>query len=144
VEKRTPSSVIKAEGLVKRYGDRVALNGVSFSVREGEIFGLLGPNGAGKTTLISILATLLPLDEGQVLICGYDLRREADRIRPLIGFVPQELALYPTLSAWDNLASSAASTACGEQPSRNASPPCWTWWGCAIAPGTPCAPSPAG
>jgi ABC-2 type transport system ATP-binding protein len=104
VEKRTPNSVIKAEGLVKRYGDRVALNGVSFSVREGEIFGLLGPNGAGKTTLISILATLLPPDEGQVLICGYDLRREADRIRPLIGFVPQELALYPTLSAWDNLA----------------------------------------
>lgn len=104
MEKRTPNSVIKVDGLVKRYGDRVVLNGVSFSVWEGEIFGLLGPNGAGKTTLISILATLLPPDEGQVLICGYDLRREADRIRPLIGFVPQELALYPTLSAWDNLA----------------------------------------
>lgn len=96
--------MIEVRGLVKRYGDRAVLNGVSFAVREGEIFGLLGPNGAGKTTLISILATLLPPDEGQVLICRYDLRREADRIRPLIGFVPQELALYPTLSAWDNLA----------------------------------------
>jgi len=97
-------AVIHVEGLVKRYGQRVAVAGISFSVREGEVFGLLGPNGAGKTTLISILATLLPPDEGRVLVCGYDLRREADRIRPLIGFVPQELAFYPTLSAWDNLA----------------------------------------
>jgi len=99
-----PDSVIEVNGLVKRYGHRVAVNGVSFSVQEGEIFGLLGPNGAGKTTTISILATLLPLDEGKVSILGYDLVQEADRIKPLIGFVPQELALYPTLSAWDNLA----------------------------------------
>jgi len=97
-------SMIEINGLVKKYGDRVAVNGVSFWVQKGEIFGLLGPNGAGKTTLISILATLLPPDGGQVTICGYDLQREASRIRPLIGFVPQELALYPTLSAWDNLA----------------------------------------
>jgi ABC-2 type transport system ATP-binding protein len=97
-------AVIHVEGLVKRYGQRVAVAGIIFSIREGEVFGLLGPNGAGKTTLISILATLLPPDEGRVLVCGYDLRREADRIRPLIGFVPQELAFYPTLSAWDNLA----------------------------------------
>jgi ABC-2 type transport system ATP-binding protein len=96
--------MIEINGLVKKYGDRVAVNEVSFWVQKGEIFGLLGPNGAGKTTLLSILATLLPPDEGQVTLCGYDLQREASRIRPLIGFVPQELALYPTLSAWDNLA----------------------------------------
>ncbi len=99
-----PDFVIEVNSLIKRYGNRVAVKGISFSVREGEIFGLLGPNGAGKTTTISILATLLPLDEGKVTICGYDLAREANRIKPLIGFVPQELALYPTLSAWDNLA----------------------------------------
>ncbi|MCS7221734.1 MAG: ATP-binding cassette domain-containing protein [Anaerolineae bacterium] len=96
--------MIKVEGLIKRYGNRIAVNGVSFCVQEGEIFGLLGPNGAGKTTTISILATLLPLDAGQVTIGGYDLGRKANQIKPLIGFVPQELALYPTLSAWDNLA----------------------------------------
>lgn len=96
--------IIKVEGLIKRYGNRIAVNGVSFCVQEGEIFGLLGPNGAGKTTTISILATLLPLDAGQVTIGGYDLGRKANQIKPLIGFVPQELALYPTLSAWDNLA----------------------------------------
>lgn len=98
------SSMIEVNGLVKKYGGRVAVNGVSFCVQEGEIFGLLGPNGAGKTTTISILATLLPPDEGRVTIGGYDLVRETNQIKPLIGFVPQELALYPTLSAWDNLA----------------------------------------
>lgn len=98
-----PSSVIEINGLVKKYGDRVAVQDVSFSVPEGEIFGLLGPNGAGKTTILSVLATLLTPDEGRVTIAGHDLIREADQVKPLIGFVPQELALYPTLSAWDNL-----------------------------------------
>jgi len=96
--------MIEINGLVKRYGDRVAVNEVSFCVRKGEIFGLLGPNGAGKTTILSILAMLLPPDGGQVTLGGYNLARETSQIKPLIGFVPQELALYPTLSAWDNLA----------------------------------------
>jgi ABC-type multidrug transport system ATPase subunit len=96
--------MIEINGLVMKYGDRVAINGVSFCVHEGEIFGLLGPNGAGKTTTISILATLFPHDGEQVTIAGYDLVRETSKIKPLIGFVPQELALYPTLSNWDNLA----------------------------------------
>ncbi|HXF70682.1 MAG TPA: ATP-binding cassette domain-containing protein [Thermoflexus sp.] len=99
-----PRAMIEVNRLVKKYGERVAVHAVSFCIQEGEVFGLLGPNGAGKTTLISILATLLPPDEGQVTIAGYDLVRESHRIKRLIGFVPQELALYPTLSAWDNLA----------------------------------------
>lgn len=96
--------VIETNGLVKRYAERVAVDGVSFAVREGEIFGLLGPNGAGKTTTLSMLSTLLAPDQGRATIGGYDLAREPGRIKPLIGFVPQELALFPTLSAWDNLA----------------------------------------
>jgi len=100
----TARPMLEIDGLVKRYGDRVAINGISFSILEGEIFGLLGPNGAGKTTTISVLATLLPADGGKVTIAGRDLAREAGQVKPLIGFVPQELALYPTLSAWDNLA----------------------------------------
>ena len=98
-----PNIMIEINGLVKKYGDRVAVNGVSFCVHGGEIFGLLGPNGAGKTTTISLLATLLTPDGGQASIAGYDLVRETGKIKPLIGFVPQELALYPTLSGWDNL-----------------------------------------
>ena len=98
------SAAVEVNGLVKRYGDRVAVNGVNLSILEGEIFGLLGPNGAGKTTTISILATLLIPHNGEITICGYKLQQEAKRVKPLIGLVPQELALYPTLSAWDNLA----------------------------------------
>ena len=98
------SPIIEVKNVVKRCGGRVAVNDVDLSVQDGEIFGLLGPNGAGKTTIISLLATLLVPDDGEITICGYNLRQEAKRVRPLIGLVPQEIALYPTLSAWDNLA----------------------------------------
>ena len=97
------SPLVAINGLVKKYGERVAVRDVSFSIEEGEIFGLLGPNGAGKTTTLSILSTLLIPDQGKVTISDYDLVREAKQIKRLIGSVPQELALCPTLSAWDNL-----------------------------------------
>jgi ABC-2 type transport system ATP-binding protein len=95
--------LLNINGLVKKYGERVAVQGVSFSIEEGENFGLLGPNGARKTTTLSLLSTLLIPDEGNVTICGYDLIREARRTKRLIGYVPQEGALYPTLNARDNL-----------------------------------------
>src|SRR5512137_2276884 len=95
--------MIDVRGLVKHYGSTAVVNNISFSVAEGEIFGLLGPNGAGKTTAISVLATLLSFDGGSVSISGYDVALRASRVKPLIGFVPQDLALYPTLSAFDNL-----------------------------------------
>jgi ABC-2 type transport system ATP-binding protein len=96
--------LIEVDGLVKRYGQRVAVDGLSFSVQPGELFGLLGPNGAGKTTTMSVLATLLRPDGGQVRLCGRDLVREPERVRPLIGHVPQDLALYGSLDARENLA----------------------------------------
>ncbi len=96
--------LVVINGLVKKYGERVAVQDVSFSIQDGEIFGLLGPNGAGKTTTLSILSTLLIPDKGKVTISDHDLIREAKQVKRLIGSVPQELALYPTLSAWDNLA----------------------------------------
>ncbi len=95
--------IIEIDQLVKRYGDRVAVNGVTFSVLEGEIFGLLGPNGAGKSTTISMLATFFLPDGGRALVGGHDVTREPQEVQRLVGFVPQDLALYPTLSAWDNL-----------------------------------------
>jgi ABC-2 type transport system ATP-binding protein len=95
--------MIRVEGLVKRYGPRTAVGGLSFTVGTGEIFGLLGPNGAGKSTTLSMLATLFAPDEGTIAIAGIDAVREPARVRPLLGYVPQELALYPTLPARDNL-----------------------------------------
>jgi ABC-2 type transport system ATP-binding protein len=93
---------LRAENLRKSFGSRVALDGVSLSVRAGEIVGLLGPNGAGKTTTLSILATLLQPDSGETRV-GSEPARGKRAARGKIGFVPQSIALYPTLSALDNL-----------------------------------------
>ncbi len=79
------------------------MDGVSFAVHPGEIFGLLGPNGAGKTTAISIISTLLKSDSGSVRIGGYDVLKDPGRVRPLLGLVPQETGVYPMLSARENL-----------------------------------------
>ncbi len=98
------ASILATDTLTKHYGELKAVDGVDFAVEEGEIFGLLGPNGAGKTTTISMLSCLLPPTAGSATIGGYDIRRQADQVKELIGIVPQELALYPTLSGRDNLA----------------------------------------
>jgi ABC-2 type transport system ATP-binding protein len=92
-----------AKDLHKSFRDLKAVNGVSFSIEKGEIFGLLGPNGAGKTTTIRILSTIIPADQGDVTIGGYSLHKDPDQVRGLIGICPQELALYPDMSAFDNL-----------------------------------------
>ena len=70
-----PSEAIKVENIVKRYGDFEAVKGVSFEVKDGEIFGLLGPNGAGKSTLIRMMTTLIPITEGKAFINGFDVSR---------------------------------------------------------------------
>jgi len=92
-----------AEGLYKSFDEYKAVNGVSFTIHKGEIFGLLGPNGAGKTTTIRILSTVLNPDHGDVTIGGYSTRDDAGAVRSLIGVCPQELALYADLSALDNM-----------------------------------------
>ncbi len=97
------NTILEASGLVKKYGDLVAVKDVSFSMQEGEVFGLLGPNGAGKSTTISMLTCLFPPTKGSMRIGGYDVVKEADKVKKLIGVVPQDIALYPTLSARDNL-----------------------------------------
>lgn len=92
-----------AQDLHKSFKEHKAVNGVSFTIDRGEIFGLLGPNGAGKTTTIRMLSTVLETDGGDATIGGYSIRDEADAVRSLIGICPQELALYADLSALDNL-----------------------------------------
>jgi len=96
-------NMIEAQGLVKQYGDIEAVRGLSFTIRQGEIFGFLGPNGAGKTTTISMLSCLLEPTAGSATVAGYDIVKESSEVKQRIGLVPQELALYPTLSARDNL-----------------------------------------
>jgi ABC-2 type transport system ATP-binding protein len=99
----SPDGRIRIEGLSKRLGDTVAVNGLCLEIEQGETFGLLGPNGAGKTTTLSLLATLLEPTEGDAQIHGHSLREEIAAVRRLVGLVPQDLALYPNLSAEENL-----------------------------------------
>src|SRR5262249_43918202 len=97
------AKAVEAVNLVKRFGEFVAVNDVSFSVDEGEIFGLLGPNGAGKTTLIRMLTTLTPPTEGTARVAGHDVRTDADDVRNSIGVIPQALTSDPELTAEENL-----------------------------------------
>jgi ABC-2 type transport system ATP-binding protein len=97
------ANIVEVNDLVKRYHDLTAVNGVSFAVKSGEIFGLLGPNGAGKTTTISMLTCLLAPTSGKASIAGYDIASKAKTVKGIIGLVPQDLAVYPQLSARDNL-----------------------------------------
>jgi ABC-2 type transport system ATP-binding protein len=94
---------IEVKGLVKHYGEVKALDDVSFTVENGEIFGLLGPNGAGKTTLIEILCGLRRFDKGEVTVLGLDSAKDSYKIRSLIGFCPQETLLYDLLNVYENL-----------------------------------------
>ena len=97
--------IIKIESLSKKYkdADLYSLNDVSLDINEGEIFGLLGPNGAGKTTLISMLCGLVKPTSGHFSIDGLDYQHHSSKIKKIIGVVPQEYALYPTLTARENL-----------------------------------------
>jgi ABC-2 type transport system ATP-binding protein len=95
--------IVSAENLTHRYGERVALSGVSFAVREGEIFGLLGPNGGGKSTLFRILSTLMAPSEGRATICGHDVGRDPGAVRKKIGVVFQSQSLDKKLTVEENL-----------------------------------------
>jgi len=94
---------IELRALCKAFGTLVAVDHLTLSIRQGEIFGLLGPNGSGKTTTINLISGLSTPTSGEVQVMGYEVRHHARRIRQMLGTVPQETALYEELSAWDNL-----------------------------------------
>ncbi len=96
-------NAIEAHGLVRKFGDLVAVDGVSFVVEQGEIFGFLGPNGAGKTTTINMLCTLLRPTAGTAIVNGYDITRQPDDVRQSIGLVFQDPSLDEKLTAMENL-----------------------------------------
>ena len=113
-------TAVRVEGLRVSYGARPALDGVSFEVAPGEIVGLLGPNGAGKTTTLSVLATLRRPDAGDAEVAGISTRRHPARVRRLLGFVPQSLAVYPTLTARENVRCFAGVLGLGRRAAREA------------------------
>ncbi|HXF70596.1 MAG TPA: ABC transporter ATP-binding protein [Thermoflexus sp.] len=100
--------VVRVEHLEKRFGPIRALADLSFTVREGEIFGIIGPDGAGKTTLLRILAGVLRPDAGSLWLFDHDALREPGKVRPLLGYMPQSFSLYGDLTVRENLAFFAA------------------------------------
>ena len=100
---RLPLPAISVRGVRHRFGDHLALDGVDMTVDRGEVFGLLGPNGAGKTTTIRLANTLLPLQEGEIEVAGYDVRRAPMAVRRLLGYVPQQLSIEAALTGRENV-----------------------------------------
>ncbi len=99
----TATPVLRCAGLTKRFGERTAVDDVSLTIAGGETYGLLGPNGAGKTTTISMLCGLTPADAGTVEVAGRPMHPGAVDAKASVGYVPQDIALYPDLSARENL-----------------------------------------
>jgi len=97
--------LIETVNLTKKFGDLTAVDGLTFRVKEGEVFGFLGPNGAGKTTAVRMLCCLISKTSGEASIAGYEVGKDADalKIRRIIGLVPDNVGLYDDLSAYDNL-----------------------------------------
>jgi len=99
----TQTNAIRVDGLCKNFGDLQAVQDLSFEVQRGEILSLLGPNGAGKSTTISILSGLLKPTQGEAYILGHSVLKEPEAAKACLGVVPQDVALYPDMSARENL-----------------------------------------
>jgi ABC-2 type transport system ATP-binding protein len=97
------TEIVRTDGLVKRYDGTLAVAGVDLAVEQGEIFGLVGPNGAGKTTTLRILATLLEPSAGSAEIAGMSVTRNPDRVRRVIGFMPDSFGVYDDMKVWEYL-----------------------------------------
>lgn len=96
-------TVVKLDGLIKKYDNRAVVDSLSLEIREGEIFGLLGPNGAGKSTTMNMICSLLKPTAGKIELFGHDIRTENKKVKPMIGYIPQDLAIYGNLKAWENV-----------------------------------------
>ncbi len=96
-------TVVKMDGLIKKYDNKSVVDNLTLEIQEGEIFGLLGPNGAGKSTTMNMICSLLKPTAGNIELFGMDIKKDVNKIKPLIGYIPQDLAIYGNLKAWENV-----------------------------------------
>lgn len=95
--------ILKTEGLTKKFDNKTVVDSISLEIKQGEIFGLLGPNGAGKSTTMNMICSLLKPTAGSIDLYGYDVKKDTKKVKPLIGYIPQELAIHGNLRAWENV-----------------------------------------
>ena len=98
------STILEIKSLKKAFGEKVVVNGLSFKVNKGEILGFLGPNGAGKSTTINMITTVLDADGGKVLFEGREVNGDDNDFKKVLGYIPQDIALFNDLTAYENIA----------------------------------------
>lgn len=96
-------TILRLQGLSKKFGDKTVVDHISLEIKEGEIFGLLGPNGAGKSTTLNMICSLLKPTSGDIEIFGLNVKDGMKKIKKQIGYIPQELAIHGNLKAWENV-----------------------------------------
>lgn len=97
------NKIIEVKGLTKRYGDKTTVKGISFDVKEGEVFGILGPNGAGKTTTLEMIEALRPIDDGDVMLDGIDVKKSPAKVKEVIGIQLQSTSFFDKLTLREQL-----------------------------------------
>jgi ABC-2 type transport system ATP-binding protein len=102
-DKKLSETVLKLEGLTKKYDNRPVVDHIALEIKKGEIFGLLGPNGAGKSTTMNMVCSLVKPTAGRVELFGHDTKTEMNKVKQKLGYIPQELALHGNLKAWENV-----------------------------------------
>lgn len=95
--------VVKLEGLTKKYDNKAVVDHISLEIQKGEIFGLLGPNGAGKSTTMNMICSLVKQTSGEIQLFGFDTKKDMNKVKANLGYIPQELALHGNLKAWENV-----------------------------------------
>ncbi len=95
--------ILKTEGLTKKFDHKAVVDNVSLEIRQGEVFGLLGPNGAGKSTTMNMICSLLKPTSGSIEIFEKDVKKDSRKVKSMIGYIPQELAIHGNLKAWENV-----------------------------------------
>jgi ABC-2 type transport system ATP-binding protein len=117
--------MIKTYGLRKEYANLVAVDHLDLEIRQGDIFGFIGPNGAGKTTTIKMLATLIRPTDGYAEICGYNIIKEVDDVKRVIGYMPDFFGVYDDMKVWEYLDFFAMAYKIDPAAGRRSSTTCW-------------------
>lgn len=103
MEAKKQETVIELNGLTKKYGNKTVVDHLTLSIEKGEIFGLLGPNGAGKSTTMNMICSITKPTMGEIHMFGYDTKKDMNKVKAKLGYIPQELAIHGNLKAWENV-----------------------------------------
>ncbi len=103
MDKSMKNKIVVLDGLTKKYDNKTVVDHVSLDIEEGEIFGLLGPNGAGKSTMMNMICSIKKPTMGNIQLFGYDTKKDMNKVKAKLGYIPQELAIHGNLKAWENV-----------------------------------------